>query len=107
MAQNAAQQAAAPLRTEPQKRQKPLLLQGLYASGCGTMPHGANTPSGEDRIRTKGTNPENEQDSVLSAAKSAAVDAENPPLDPQLQLLIERWPTLSKAVQQQIMLLVG
>jgi hypothetical protein len=29
------------------------------------------------------------------------------PLDPQLQLLIERWPTLSKAVQQQIMLLVG
>jgi hypothetical protein len=25
----------------------------------------------------------------------------------QLQLLIERWPTLSKAVQQQIMLLVG
>jgi hypothetical protein len=27
--------------------------------------------------------------------------------DPQLQLLIERWPTLSKAVQQQIMLLVG
>ena len=34
-------------------------------------------------------------------------DAQNPPLDPQLQLLIERWPTLSKAVQQQIMLLVG
>ena len=27
--------------------------------------------------------------------------------DAQLQLLIERWPTLSKAVQQQIMLLVG
>ncbi len=27
--------------------------------------------------------------------------------DPQLQLLIHRWPTLSKAVQQQIMLLVG
>jgi len=43
----------------------------------------------------------------LSAAKSAAVDAETHSLDPQLQLLIERWPTLSKAVQQQIMLLVG
>ena len=27
--------------------------------------------------------------------------------DPQLQLLIEAWPTLSKAVQQQIMLLIG
>ena len=26
---------------------------------------------------------------------------------PQLQLLIERWPTLSKEVQQQIMRLVG
>jgi hypothetical protein len=31
----------------------------------------------------------------------------NSPLDPQLQLLIEHWPTLSKEVQQQIMLLVG
>jgi len=40
-------------------------------------------------------------------AKSGALLAQNPPLDPQLQLLIERWPTLSKAVQQQIMLLVG
>jgi len=46
------------------------------------MRHGANTPSGEDRIRTKGTNPENEQDSVSSAAKSAAVDAQNPPPGP-------------------------
>jgi hypothetical protein len=27
--------------------------------------------------------------------------------DPQLQLLIEAWPTLSKEIQQQIMLLVG
>jgi len=38
--------------------------------------------------------------------QGGTVDAQNPPLDPQLQLLIERWPTLSKAVQQQIMLLV-
>ena len=41
------------------------------------------------------------------SAKSSALLAENLPIDPQLQLLIERWPTLSKAVQQQIMLLVG
>ena len=34
-------------------------------------------------------------------------DAQNPPLDPQLQLLIERWQALSPAVQQQTMLLVG
>jgi len=71
------------------------------------VPHGANQPSGEDRIRTTGANLGKEQDSVLGAAKIAAVDAENSPLDPQLQLLIKRWPTLSKAVQQQIMLLVG
>ena len=29
------------------------------------------------------------------------------PLDPLLELLIEAWPTLSKEVQQQIMLLGG
>jgi len=41
------------------------------------------------------------------SAKSSALLAENLPLDPQLQLLIQAWPTLSQAVQQQIMLLVG
>ena len=41
------------------------------------------------------------------SAESAADCTFKPPLDPQLQLLIERWPTLSKAVQQQFMLLVG
>ena len=44
---------------------------------------------------------------VQGGTVCGTVDAQNPPLDPQLQLLIERWPTLSKAVQQQIMLLVG
>ena len=54
--------------------------------------------------------PENLDENVnskQSAAPRAAVETGKPPLDPQLQLLIERWPTLSKAVQQQIMLLVG
>ena len=41
------------------------------------------------------------------SAKSSALSTEMHHLDPQLQLLIEAWPTLSKAVQQQIMLLVG
>ena len=41
------------------------------------------------------------------SAKSSALSTETHSLDPQLQLLIQRWPTLSKAVQQQIMLLVG
>jgi hypothetical protein len=39
---------------------------------------------------------------------SAAVGAEKLPLDPQLELLIQDWPTLSPEIQQQqIMLLVG
>ena len=41
------------------------------------------------------------------SAKSSALSTEMHHLDPQLQLLIDAWPTLSKAVQQQIMLLVG
>jgi len=40
------------------------------------------------------------------SAKSSALSTETHSLDPQLQLLIERWPTLSKAVQQQIMLIL-
>ena len=42
------------------------------------------------------------------SAKSSALSTEMHHLDPQLQLLIERWPTLSQEIlQQQIMLLVG
>ena len=41
------------------------------------------------------------------SAKSSALLTEMHHLDPQLQLLIEAWPTLSKAVQQQIILLVA
>ena len=46
--------------------------------------------------------PEN-PDENANSKHSAAVATGNSPLDPQLQLLIEAWPTLSKAVQQQIM----
>jgi hypothetical protein len=52
-------------------------------------------------------NPDENVDSKQSAAPRAAVVTGNSPLDPQLELLIERWPTLSKEIQQQIMLLVG
>ena len=52
-------------------------------------------------------NPDENANSKQSAAHSTAVVTGNTPLDPQLQLLIEAWPTLSKAVQQQIMLLLG
>jgi hypothetical protein len=38
--------------------------------------------------------------------ESEAVEAENSHLDPQLQLLIQAWPTLSREIQQQIMRLL-
>ena len=41
------------------------------------------------------------------SAESSALLTEMHHLDPQLQLLIEAWPTLSKALQQQVMLLLG
>ena len=44
---------------------------------------------------------------VEGSAKSSALLTEMHCLAPQLQLLIERWPTLSKAVQQQIIRLGG
>jgi hypothetical protein len=40
------------------------------------------------------------------SAKYSALSAEPLPLDPQLQLPIEAWPTLSKEVQKQIMWLI-
>ena len=39
-------------------------------------------------------------------AKSGALLAETHSLDPQLQLLIERWQALSPEIQQQIMLVI-
>ena len=44
---------------------------------------------------------------LQSGAKSGALLAEKLPLDTQLQLLIDAWPTLSKDVQQQIMRLLA
>jgi hypothetical protein len=38
--------------------------------------------------------------------ESEAVEAENSHLDPQLHLLIQAWPTLSREIQQQIMRLL-
>jgi hypothetical protein len=57
----------------------------------------------EQRDQTSGKS----ETPVQGGTVCGTADAQNPPLDPQLQLLIEAWPTLSKEVQQQIMLLVG
>ena len=56
-AQSAAKSAAAPACTlahpTPETTKAPASARA-YATGCSTMLHGANTPSGEDRIRTCG-----------------------------------------------------
>ncbi len=40
------------------------------------------------------------------AARGAAVGAENAPIDPDLQSIIERWPNLSETVKASIMAIV-
>ena len=79
------------------------VLQPL-AVGCETLPSSQVPPRGvEQRDQTSGKSETPAQGGTVCGT----ADAQNSPLDPQLQLLIQRWPTLSKAVQQQIMLLVG
>lgn len=85
--ENALQHPATYQRTPAHETTKAPASARASTTGGHTMHYGAKTLSGEDRVRTNGTNAENEQDSVLIAAKSAAADAENRPLDPQLQLL--------------------
>ena len=76
----------------------------LVAAPCTLTDVAAVPPRGvEQRDQTSGKS----ETPVQGGTVCGTADAENSPLDPQLQLLIERWPTLSKAVQQQIMLLVG
>ena len=107
VAQNAAQQVAATGGTNSQEtkeaQENRAVLQPLAAE-CETLPSSQVPPRGvEQRDQTSGKS----ETPVQGGTVCGTADAQNPPLDPQLQLLIEAWPTLSKAVQQQIMLLVG
>gem|GEM_PF-3211015 len=79
-------------------RENRAVLQPLAAE-CETLPSSEVPPRGvEQRDQTSGKSETPAQGGTVCGT----ADAQNPPLDPQLQLLIERWPTLSKAVQQQL-----
>ena len=51
-------------------------------------------------------NPEENTLSRDSAAPGAAVDAQNPPIAPDLQAIIQRWPELPGAVKAGILAMV-
>jgi len=51
-------------------------------------------------------NPEENAHSLDSAAPGAAVGAQNTPIDPDLQAIIERWPELPDAVKAGILAMV-
>jgi hypothetical protein len=101
--QNALQHPAVLPRTGSQATlpadEKTPVLQG-FAAGCEVVQSGRV----EDRGLEPG--PSSSGKTSLSQQGNAESNAFSGD-DPQLQLLIERWPTLSKALQQQIMLLVG
>ena len=52
-------------------------------------------------------NPEGNAQSPERAALGAAVDAENSPADPDLQLLINQWPSLRPSVRSAILKLLA
>ena len=51
-------------------------------------------------------NPEENAPSREGAARGAAVGAEDAPIDPDLQAIIERWPELPEAVRTSIVAMV-
>jgi len=78
-------------------QQKTPVLQG-FAAGCEVVQSGRVEDRGlEPRPSSSGKTPPSQQGN----AESNAFSGDNP----QLQLLIERWQTLSHQLQQQIMLL--
>jgi hypothetical protein len=90
----------------PETKQAPA-QQGLVrrnAATCQSMQVTQVAVTGFEQVPQT---PGNSNVGLQSGAQSGALSTGMHHLDPQLQLLIDRWPTLSKAVQQQIMLLVG
>ena len=105
-AQNPAQQAAAPSITERQETKQAAARERLMppnATGCFLVqPAQVELDGLEQGGQTSGKS----ETPVQGGTVCGTADAQNSPLDPQLQLLIERWQALSPAVQQQMMLLV-
>jgi hypothetical protein len=94
-AQNPAQQAAAPSSTEQQETKQAAAKQRLMprnATSCTIVQPAKVELDGLERChQTSG------KSNILPQGGTVCgtVDAQNPPLDPQLQLLIERWPCLA------------
>jgi hypothetical protein len=61
------------------------------------------TFSGEDRIRTIAEIPEVCRLSAKSAAESGAVLGNSDPIDPELLLVIEAWPSLAESSKAAIL----
>jgi len=103
VAQKAAQQVAATGGTNSQEtkqaRENRAVLQPPSAE-CETLPSSQVPPRGVKLSRSpSGNRPVLKQGSAKCSAPGE--------VDVQLVALIQAWPTLSKAVRQQIMLLVG
>ncbi len=78
-------------------------MTGAYANQCDDQHHAASHPSGEDRTRTSAQNGAKEGPVSAGGAESGAFSG----VDLELVALIQAWASLSKEIQQQIMLLVG
>ena len=66
----------------------------------------ASCLSGEDRTRTSAGNTGNTGVSVQSGAESGALGGDFAPIDPDLALILERWPALPEAARASIMAVV-
>jgi hypothetical protein len=102
-AQNPAQQAHAPSRTDPHKTTQAPVLTGAYANLCDTMLHGANQPSGEDRTRTSAQNGAKEGPVSAGGAESGAFSG----VDLELAAVIQAWAELPESVKRAVMEMVG
>jgi hypothetical protein len=57
-------------------------------------------------LRVTPETPEENAHSQDSAAPGAAVNTQNTPIGPDLELIIQRWPDLSQAVQAGILTMI-
>ena len=104
--QNALQQPAVLPRTGSQatlaEDEKTPVLQG-NASGRDHLPDGQVPPAG---IEQKPFSSGRVEVSETAGAKSGAVDRENAPITPDLETVIDAWPTLPPAIRTAILAIV-
>ena len=79
--------------------EKTPVLQG-DASGCDHLWDGRIPPAG---IEQKPFSSGRVEVSETAGAKSGAVDRENAPITPDLETVIEAWPTLPPAIREAVL----